>query len=223
MSAKMPRLPRIERSKSAHVEDETSHLWAVSYADFLMVLLSFFIIFFTFEKKKQNSAIDEIVAYSKKVVAGESFAVPPRGPASSTNAAAALAPALTSLDKLKVETARDAKSLYIHLPDNIYRKGSAKLDADVTPQFEALIKVLAVFNGKIKITFIGHTDESRLVSQNYPGVNDNFDLSALRASSALRHALRMGLDAKTLFLSGSAENKRNSRTLSIFIEEEGLK
>ena len=64
MYLKDPRLPRVERARAIHLEDETSHLWAVSYADFLMVLLSFFIIFFSLDKKTKDSVIDEIMLYS---------------------------------------------------------------------------------------------------------------------------------------------------------------
>ena len=39
-----------------HSEGES---WAVSYADFLMVLLSFFIIFFSYSREKTQSIIDQ--------------------------------------------------------------------------------------------------------------------------------------------------------------------
>jgi flagellar motor protein MotB len=50
---KRPRtLPRAVRKQSEHLEEGDGHLWAVSYADLLMVLLAFFVIFASFENEE---------------------------------------------------------------------------------------------------------------------------------------------------------------------------
>ena len=43
---------RVERPNLPQVQDDSTHLWAVSYADFLMVLLCFFILFFSVDGPK---------------------------------------------------------------------------------------------------------------------------------------------------------------------------
>lgn len=222
MSRRQARLPRIEQSKSAHIEDETSHLWAVSYADFLMVLLSFFIIFFSFNKEDKKTAIDDIVAYSTKIMGADSPSTK-RAPSSFESSPNTIKNLEGKFNGFSLETQEDLRALNIRFPDDIYKKGRADLDGDARAQFEAMITILSKFNGKVKITFIGHTDQTVLVNQQYPGINDNFDLSALRASQALRLAIKSGLNPQKLFLAGSAENKRNSRTLSVYIEEDNIK
>ena len=55
------RLPRIDRHQGIHVaEDENQHLWAVSYSDFLMALLAFFILFFSMDDTKKDQLILKI-------------------------------------------------------------------------------------------------------------------------------------------------------------------
>lgn len=58
-----PRLPRVERTDDEFHVEEGGELWAVSYADFLMVLLSFFVIFYSSDKNNQ-SVLERVVAFS---------------------------------------------------------------------------------------------------------------------------------------------------------------
>lgn len=52
---------RIERSTTVEVSETDGHLWAVSYSDLLMVLLSFFILFFSLDEKKTNEVINGLL------------------------------------------------------------------------------------------------------------------------------------------------------------------
>ena len=51
---------RIERRSKAQIASEDMQSWAVSYSDMLMVLMSFFVIFFSFEDKKRDDLVSQI-------------------------------------------------------------------------------------------------------------------------------------------------------------------
>ena len=56
--AKRKLLARVERDDEVTFhEDENAHLWAVSYSDFLMALLAFFILFFSMDDTKKDQLI----------------------------------------------------------------------------------------------------------------------------------------------------------------------
>ncbi|RYZ61654.1 MAG: hypothetical protein EOP09_19695, partial [Proteobacteria bacterium] len=73
MQAKKPgedkivkRYARVERDEVSGVhEDENQHLWAVSYSDFLMALLAFFILFFSTETPERQKLILELAGQFK--------------------------------------------------------------------------------------------------------------------------------------------------------------
>ncbi|MEI8027602.1 MAG: flagellar motor protein MotB [Pseudomonadota bacterium] len=79
-----PRLPknkevrhlRMERKPSTQLAADDGQNWAVSYADMLMVLMSFFVIFFSFEGKQKESLLSklsiEMQAKSSKAIVNAS-------------------------------------------------------------------------------------------------------------------------------------------------------
>lgn len=220
---KKPRPPRSE-SNHFHIEDETSHLWAVSYADFLMVLLSFFILFFSLGEEKKKSIIQTIATMGV-----ENGAVSGFGDGSGENGGLDGAadrkinnlPTLLSLkellDKFQLQTTQTEESLILKFPQNIYQQGEVQLSAVYRSQLKSLLETLRPFVDQIEITFIGHTDSSPLKKNKSELIADNFDLSVLRATKALQLALRQNINPDRLAAKGSAYNQRNSRTLSIIL------
>ncbi|MEY4066263.1 MAG: OmpA family [Pseudomonadota bacterium] len=56
---------QIERRKSAAFATDDSQTWAVSYADMLMVLMSFFVLFFSTDKKNGQNMLDKVASHLK--------------------------------------------------------------------------------------------------------------------------------------------------------------
>lgn len=71
LERKKPRLPRVERSDEAEPDQEENLLWAVSYSDLLMVLMSFFVIFFAASKNKREAVFKDVNVALNKNVQGE--------------------------------------------------------------------------------------------------------------------------------------------------------
>lgn len=232
-SPKKVRHARIERPQAkAENFDDTSMLWAVSYADFLMVLLSFFIIFFSFEHSKNKDILNRIIQSTKTIETGKRAPTAiGEGSSSGTGDGGVVPGTLTQeqsealvsqmgtlFKAFKTDQRKEPVQLVIYMPDDSFRKGEVELSPEHRPEFKEAIENLKKFEKDISLTFVGHADKSPVMHLENRKFVDNFDLSALRATWALREAARLGLDPKNLQAKGVAENSRGSRTVSIVIE-----
>lgn len=211
------RLPRIERDETSHVlEDENQHLWAVSYSDFLMALLSFFILFFSTEAPQRSQIIMELAGHFNPAGTGSgSFS---KG--SSTQGPAERMPSslVASLKDLEVRVNQDHESLIVNFPNDLYMPGQHQFAKNKASLVQDFLKTVKPYQGKVVLYFEGHTDDAPLRIHKNNIVVDNFVLSSLRASFALGYARDMGFLDKNMFIQAAASNLRNSRSLSIRIE-----
>lgn len=231
---KKPRPPRIESPHESEIEDESGHLWAISYADFLMVLLSFFILFFSVDEQTKKSVIDQIVdidlsemknkvrgASGKEDGATQGEDADGRDVAALPKVGGLPDDALESIvSGMEVEVEPTKKSLRIIFPDNIYEHGEIDLGYFQKKELEELLGRLKPYLSEVEVVFVGHTDATQIRgSKRSSLLRDNFDLSVLRASKALQFALDLSLPASQFAAKGSASGERNTRSLSIIIRE----
>jgi flagellar motor protein MotB len=229
---------RIEHSPDDEIIAEDQQGWAVSYSDLLMVLMSFFVLFFSFDPAKTEDGKDVIREISTTLmqktgihspaVAADIFKpssagsqttaqadIPTNPNGQSRNINSALEPALKSLgSKYSMESERE--TLIIHLKDDLYAPRSRAVTGELQASLEVLLIALKPYASDIDLYFIGHSD-TKPVSDTSGIVKDNHVLSALRATEALEFALSKGFPSNRLFSLGAAENMRSSRTLSIKI------
>jgi len=218
--------------------DDGSHLWVISYADLLMVLLCFFVLFFSTDKTKRDSVIHRILATTEsgsETIAAQPIVqtpvqtqipvqvqVQPPQKVTSPPLPSVSHSIIESLSDLDIETKHDGESLMIEFPDNAYLKGRAAL----TPQYKMLLfKILtrlSPYSNEINLVFVGHTD-SDPIHRKTQRISDNIDLSSERAKYALFRAQRMGFPVDHLRVEADASARRQSRTLSISILERGGK
>lgn len=226
MPLKKPtRYHRVERDAKFHLEDDTGHLWAVSYADFLMVLLSFFILFFSINKKDKDTIIQIISQVRERGLgAGDGAGgLTSQGRAPDSQAAdiqTVAAVALKTIPNLKIAVNDKQKTVTFQLNEDIFPLGDVRLSPEGRGELSALLEVLRPFVQDVDVVFVGHTD-SKPVRHKRNGVENNFDLSALRAAQAVRLALDMGLPKDSLFTHGSADNTRSTKSLSVVVTEKG--
>ncbi len=221
-------LSRVERDDEVTVhEDENAHLWAVSYSDFLMALLAFFILFFSIDPKSQNQVILNLAQeFAKKpgVFSGSGMGDGPGGSAQSLSNTTTTSPGrmptsvFSSLSSLDVKVANDKGSLVVNFPDDIYRAGKHTLRDDKKKVMESFFELLRPYEGKVNIYFEGHADSSPLKIHRNNVVVDNFVLSSLRANTVLSLARNSGFSDKHMFIQAASSNVRNSRSLSVRIE-----
>lgn len=233
--AKKPRKLRVERmQRLPDAGGEDSHSWAVSYADFLMVLLSFFVVFFSQDEKQRGILIDIISSGQGKAqaVAGGASAAggakatggtasnPQDGPTAAELAKETYASMKVIADRMPgFDIKRDIEKqlVIMNFPDNIYGTGEFELKGQAAETLDDILIQLKTQINDFDVRFVGHTDDVQISRRKGKTLETNFDLSSLRASRALERAIKLGLPAEQLSTRGQAEFVRNSRTLSIVI------
>lgn len=215
MQAKKPRLPRIERYEEIKVhEDDNQHLWAVSYSDFLMVLLSFFVIFYSADSNQQETLMQKISAH---------FNLDPNSKTPELHGAAARLPAnfqeVAALYNFQVSTQKE--NVYIHFPENFFAPGKHGIDSAQEVLVKKVLAPLKPYAAQLNFYFEGHTDKDPLKKSRTTIVKDNFILSSLRASAALDIARTTGFPEDHMFIQAASSNIRNSRSLTIRISPKG--
>jgi flagellar motor protein MotB len=222
---------RIERPAEPEIASEDAGTWAVSYSDMLMVLMSFFVIFFSFSPQKTQSIISDIVLSLDK--GGLDKAGGGQGEGNAGGGAGDMADKAAQKEasknfhqslmdtvlaaNLKVDVEANSESVTINLPDSIYKPRAFAPSSEVRAMLDRVFQLVAPFGDKVDIYFVGHTDADPISNKN-EYLSDNFSLSTLRATHALQHALKAGLPQTHLFAQGGAENVRNSRTLSVKVK-----
>ena len=222
------RLPRIERDEPVFVyEDENAHLWAVSYADFLMALMSFFILFYSADPSKKNSVIFNLAKQFDSKGKGELANAGGKTKGTGGGLAAAISDKVNdrlpsslsdSLSRFNVSLDKDHESIVINFADDMYSAGKHEMYKEQVVVLKEILEKIKPFSESINLYFEGHADNRPIQVHKTDIVVDNFVLSSLRASSALIIARDMGFEEKKLFIQAASSNIRNSRSLSIRIE-----
>ena len=212
----------VREAPKIHIEDDSSHSWAVSYSDFLMVLLSFFILFFSVSKTDKDAIISIVSKIKEKGMTGNGGdPAVAAGSSRGVDTQEIVAGVQKELHGLKYEFNDKLKSVTFILADDIYNLGSVRPSREGEESLRNLLNVLAPYTSEIDIVFVGHTDSKPMLLDKVPGVTDNFDLSALRASYAVRLALSAGFPKERLFTHGAADNTRISKSLSVVLKPRG--
>jgi flagellar motor protein MotB len=185
-------------------EQENDELWAISYGDMITLLLSFFVIFFSTDfKKDQSDKLDEHLISSFKVFDIENKKV--------------MNPAVTPLDtgkKLdeapKFELLKNAKITKLNdrllvTFDKMMFFDTAQIEPTTDGQatLNAFAKKFVPYAGLYKISIKAFTDQ-RPVKGGHRYI-DNMELSALRALAALRVLQKAGIPLDKLELAGYGE------------------
>jgi chemotaxis protein MotB len=186
-------------------EHENDELWAISYGDMITLLLSFFVIFFStdFKKNKQDE-IDNHLLNSFKVE--HQTLKKDRIPASINE----------GIDKNKIVDAKFNFSDFAKvtkLDDRIivtfenvtfFKSGAT----DPTPEGMQIIKEFSQkylpYASMYKLSIKSFTDKQQ-VNQNKHRYKDNMELSALRSISALRLMQSTGMPVNRMDIAGYGE------------------
>jgi chemotaxis protein MotB len=229
-------IPRVNRNQTLEIHDEGS-AWAISYADLLMVLMSFFIIFFSFSDKEKSSKFEEIASAIKNRGAGGAISsgvgtgsgqglvkgermissiekMPPEARTGPSNLGELISKKVGGSEKTNVS---DTNKIVIHFDDDIYSSAGFRLNDEVKTEVKSLVESLKPFMEGVKIVVVGHTDSRKLIPRS-DTLRDNFDLSSLRAMNALRYLVELGIPVEKVSAKAAAQYERGSRSLSMMIE-----
>lgn len=248
-------LPRVTRSHAQEVPHEES-AWAISYADLLLVLLAFFVIFSSFDETEDkdaallklaqnlsssgafqnaggsgtqggNSGSNINIGYGSgsgngagsSSGQGNGAGSGGRGPSGSTGVVDYHRTLFQGLGSLaSIELAELDQKLVLQFQNDIFPKGQFSLPTDLQEDLLQIYTSLKDQKQNIHITLVGHADRSRLRSRKNPVLNDNFDLSAIRALQALKVLRGLGFPEEQMSIKASSFHERDVRSLSMEIK-----
>jgi flagellar motor protein MotB len=207
----MSRLAKFKKQRSStgffsYQGEENDHdSWSVSYTDLLMVLMSFFIIFFSYgdEKLSKEKAIGALKGNAgtiTKVKEGLN----------------SRAPASLNL-KERVISVRE-EEIKVLLGDNIYSPGEYKMNEIVTREILEVWKAIEPYKEQVELTVVGHTDTTAFRENRRFLVDSNLILSSIRATKAAEFFVEKGLPLENINTRGLDDKSRNSRSLSLVIK-----
>jgi len=216
-----PRHARVERTEDIEVQSEESLGWAISYSDLLMVLMSFFIIFFSVEESSQKDVLTEIaISMNKGANATNQQTATAAATSQSTKSIVNLESLATKFDASSAVYVADVnnRAILLRFPDDSFKNRGYLLNEDLKKGVNQFVEYVKPFADQVRIIFIGHADSRPLLARTDELIRDNFLLSSLRAHEALQLASRLGLGLDNLYIQGNSSNTYNSRTISIRIE-----
>ncbi|MBF0315980.1 MAG: hypothetical protein HQK50_08770 [Oligoflexia bacterium] len=198
---------------------ETSSSWAISYADFLMVLLSFFVIFFSTNPKTILFQLTKVVNEDKKLrpvsTPSQSMALPATTTSTSLPTVARLQSVKVQLKRSNINTSFKGNKLILQFPHNIYSLGQydppEKLINDI-------VTILKSHKKNLIVTVIGYTDQKQFTQKNKTLINDNLTLAGLRAAKAASY-LQKNLPFMQIKTQGESGLTRETRSISFVVEE----
>ena len=199
---------RVTRKTNVEVEVDDGHGWAVSYADLLMVLLSFFVLYFNFSENTVESELQKI-AMSMQGLGAKEIEAATRKPDSISSLSEAL-----KIEGVKVTQHED--HLLVELENGAFRAGRFEVGPNLRGEVDKIMERLSPFKEKLALTVIGHADKRPLIRQN-EFLQDNFDLSSLRALHVLKHVLGKGFPENRVSARAASSYDRDARSVTFEI------
>lgn len=243
-TAAQPKTPAVSlmqasapRPQIVEAEAGDSNPWAVSYSDLLMVLMSFFIIFFSFEDAKPvPDSVKKIADFltDSKIV----NQLRPEDQLANTTTAQSTAPgaitqAPTDTDKSTqnrlaerlsdlmapsagfVSETTLADGLIIEFNGNIFGSGKWNVDQKLSAQLDLFVSALMAQSESIEIEVIGEADRQPVTLKPGKIATDNLILSSLRASSVVKYLTKKGFSEGNLKASGVGSTRSGKRSVSL--------
>lgn len=230
---------RRRRSSHSSIHEGEGEGWAVSYSDLLMVLMSFFIIFYNTDDstgEKIDSVLKELnlqgITVNKESLTKEEKEALIQDDFARKVASLELdGVTISKIQPEKVSTGKWNKLLkkgndaakykggiIIDLPDNIFANGKFELSNKTQKSLDHLLEVIKPYHQHLNLVFIGHTDAAP-VNSKIGVIDSNLILSHVRAAKAVEYATGKGFDPMWVSSQGLSEFTRNTRSLSIRIME----
>lgn len=185
---------RLKRKTGIEVDTEGS--WAISYGDMITLLLSFFVIFFSFDFKKEvNQKLTDSAIESISLIQHEN-----------TNKLGLIENPIVEVDELSdittvVQETGDGRMIVLFKGANFFSTGSESVNEVGQVLLNKFAEKYLPFAGKFKLKIQAFTDDRPVVNET-SRFKDNIELSALRSISILRHLRRKGIPLNRIEIGG---------------------
>jgi len=191
-------MSRIKLSRAGQEEDEDiTSFWLITYSDMTTLLLSFFLLMFSFTLMTQKHQ-EELVEMLNTVASGK--LVPQRSKEELEAAAREIA-AQFAKEETFVETTEEEVTVGLSSAVT-FALGEAELTGAARQPLERVADILRAMPNTIRVE--GHTDDIPIRGGPFPS---NWHLSAARAQSVVRLLMARGVDPRRLQVVGFGEVK----------------
>ena len=205
-----------------------SNIWAISYSDLLMVVLSFFVLFFSFEDiKKQDQTTGSVAkTESNRQIKALKELIADINIGSIDQTIASLQSSFSNeAQKGAVQQAiqqgfnakmGNGQSDFVKGPSQsakdiifqdrvLYPKGGYIISAEGKQQLALIAELMLEIKNIVSIRIEGHSDSTQ--PKKVSVFRDNFSLSAMRAGSVARQLIKQGVPKATITVAGFGDLK----------------
>lgn len=188
--------------KNYHLEEaENEGTWAISYGDMITLLLSFFVIFFTTDLKKDKMAsLNNYMSFSMeelKHIPGDLYKVGNKSTVKFDKNE------LQGLD-IKVHQSHD-RVIVSFGRFSFFKSGQTELRGEGVEVLKKFVEKYLPYAGAYRLSIKGFTDKTKVSALRNRRYKDNLELSALRSISAMRTMQKAGIPLNRMEIAGAGE------------------
>ncbi len=203
-------------NQDIHEEHENDELWAISYGDMITLLLSFFVIYFSIDPKKNEAEkLDNHIIANFKIMDLQKIKTTTPSLINKMN------PKKEDLNFEQIQNAKITKLgdrlLVTFGQMSFFDTGIIDPNKEGEIALKDFAKNFLPYSGLYKVGIKAFTDKTRVTSkQRY---KDNMELSVLRALAALRILQKSGIPLNRMEIAGYGEMTQ----LQTLVDQEKLK
>jgi chemotaxis protein MotB len=194
------------------IEDNSSPLWMTTYADMAILLLTFFILYYSLSSIANNK-FKEAILGTKSASIGllelmdsiqqkETIEVLTGLKTDNILSDIQHVADRESMNEI-MDISTDHTKIVIRIPGgSLFEPGNADLDLKKSkPVLDEIVRLLSTYP-RYRISIQGHTDDSQISTDRFPS---NWELSSARATAVLRYFIDKNIDPKRLTATGYAD------------------
>ncbi|RMG58895.1 MAG: hypothetical protein D6713_06665 [Deltaproteobacteria bacterium] len=190
-------MSRWRRKKREEDERENTERWAISYADFITLMFTFFAALYSLSSVDHGKLEKFSSSLNRAFQVIESPIPVPVDP--EEQIIQSVRKFTDSVEELSLRT--DSRGVVITLPgESLFAPGKAEIKASGYPLLDRIVSALNEVPGEVTIE--GHTDNLPVKGGKF---RDNWALSTARASAVLRYFIEKGLDPYRFSVAGYGE------------------
>jgi chemotaxis protein MotB len=194
------------------MEDNSSPLWMTTYADMAILLLTFFILYYSLSSIANNkfkeailgtqSASIGLLELMDSVEEKESIEVLTGLRSDNILSDIQHVADREAMNEI-MDISTDRTKIVIRIPGgSLFEPGNASLNLEKSkPVLDEIIRLLDTYP-RYRISIQGHTDDSPIATDRFPS---NWELSSARATAVLRYFIDKNINAKRLTATGYAD------------------
>jgi chemotaxis protein MotB len=182
-------------------EAESEGSWAISYGDMITLLLSFFVIFFTTDTKKEKiQNMNNFMSFSMEELKDIPSEILRAGERASLKFDTS---ELKGLD-IKIQQSSD-RTIISFGRFSFFKSGQTDVSEEGTEILRKFAEKYLPYAGTYSLSIKGFTDKVKVSSASNRRYRDNLELSALRSISAMRVIQQAGIPLNRMEIAGAGE------------------